>query len=55
MEIYYGRSLGIALITLAIMIAMLTGSVPLTSSVTEAVTTDDADPKAPYAVPTLMI
>lgn len=55
MEIYYGRSLGIALITLAIMIAMLTGSIPLSSSISEAVTTDDSDPKAPYAVPTLLI
>lgn len=55
LEIYYGRSLGIALITLALMVAVLTGSVPITSSVTEAVTTDDSDPKAPYAVPTLMI
>lgn len=55
MEIYYGRSLGLALITLAVMIAVLTGSIPLTSSVTEAVTTEDSDPKAPYAVPTLIL
>lgn len=34
---------------------MLTGSVPLTSTIVEAVTTEESDPKAPYAVPTLMI
>lgn len=55
MEIYYGRSLGLALITLAVIVAVLTGSVPLTTSVTEAVTTEESDPKAPYAVPTLIL
>ncbi|THC87799.1 hypothetical protein EYZ11_012757 [Aspergillus tanneri] len=35
---------------------MLTGSIPLTSSVVvEPVTAEDSDPKAPYAVPTLMV
>lgn len=34
---------------------MLTGSIPLTSSISEPITTEDADPKAPYASPTLMV
>lgn len=55
MEMYYARSLGSALLALAVMVVMLTGTVPLTSSVAEAVTTDEKDPKAPYAVPTLMV
>ncbi|TAQ88546.1 hypothetical protein B7494_g3160 [Chlorociboria aeruginascens] len=58
-EEYFSRSLGIALLTLGIMVILLTGSVPLTSSISDShgagVTTDLADPKAPYAVPTLTI
>ena len=34
---------------------MLTGSIPLTSSISEPVTTEESDPKAPYALPTLMV
>lgn len=34
---------------------ILTGSIPLTSSIAEPVTTEDSDPKAPYALPTLMV
>lgn len=34
---------------------MLTGSIPLTSSTSEAVSTEDSDPKAPYALPTLVV
>lgn len=34
---------------------MLTGSIPLTTTLAEPVTTEDSDPKAPYAVPTLVI
>jgi hypothetical protein len=34
---------------------MLTGSIPLNSTVSEPVTTEDSDPKAPYAVPTLIV
>jgi len=41
------------------MIVLLTGSVPLTSSISDttnaAVTTEASDPKAPYAVPVLTI
>lgn len=33
---------------------MLTGSIPLNATIAEPVTTEDSDPKAPYALPTLM-
>jgi hypothetical protein len=55
MEIYFARSLGVSLLTIAVLTIMLTGSIPLTSSIAEPVTTEDADPKAPYALPTLMV
>ncbi|ESZ93624.1 hypothetical protein SBOR_6002 [Sclerotinia borealis F-4128] len=59
LEEYFSRSLGITLLTLGIMVVLLTGSVPLTSSIsdttTAAVTTSDTDPKAPYAVPVLTL
>ncbi|KAH8598807.1 hypothetical protein B0O99DRAFT_591428 [Bisporella sp. PMI_857] len=58
-EEYFAKSLGLSLFTLGILIVLLTGSVPLTSSISEttnaAVTTEASDPKAPYAVPTLTI
>lgn len=55
MEIYFARSLGFSLLAVAVLTVMLTGSIPLTASIAESVTTDDADPKAPYAYPTLMV
>ncbi|KAM3071331.1 hypothetical protein ACMFMG_008923 [Clarireedia jacksonii] len=59
LEEYFSRSLGMTLLTLGIMVVVLTGSVPLTSSISEttsaAVTAEANDPKAPYAVPTLTI
>jgi len=59
LEQYFSRSLGLTLLTLGIMIVLLTGSVPLTSSISDttnaAVTTEASDPKAPYAVPVLTI
>ncbi|TVY73469.1 hypothetical protein LSUE1_G005128 [Lachnellula suecica] len=59
LEEYFSRSLGLTLLTLGIMVVLLTGSVPLTSSLSDttsaAVTTAESDPKAPYAVPTLII
>jgi hypothetical protein len=54
-EIYLARCLGFSLLTLAALTAMLTGSIPLTNTISEPVTTDDSDPKAPYALPTLMV
>jgi len=59
LEEYFSRSLGIALFTLGVLVVLLTGSVPLTSSFSDTtnagVTTDANDPKAPYAVPVLTI
>ncbi|TVY39274.1 hypothetical protein LOCC1_G004205 [Lachnellula occidentalis] len=59
LEEYFSRTLGMTLFTLGMMIILLTGSVPLTSSFSDTtsagVTTNEADPKAPYAVPTLTI
>jgi len=58
-EEYFSRSLGMVLVTLGVLVVLLTGSVPLTSSFSDTtsagVTTDQSDPKAPYAVPTLTI
>jgi hypothetical protein len=34
---------------------MLTGSVPLSSTLSESISTEENDPKAPYAVPTLVV
>jgi len=56
LEIYFSRSCGFALVTLALMTIVLTGSIPLTSTVVEPISTDDEnDPKAPYAVPTVLL
>ncbi|KAB8068164.1 hypothetical protein BDV29DRAFT_74076 [Aspergillus leporis] len=54
-EIYFARCLGFSLLTIAGLTVMLTGSIPLNSTVSEPVTTEDSDPKAPYAVPTLIV
>ncbi|EPE25255.1 hypothetical protein GLAREA_11836 [Glarea lozoyensis ATCC 20868] len=59
LEQYFSRSLGLCLLTLGVMVVLLTGSVPLSSTLSDtssaAVSTDASDPKAPYAVPTLTI
>ncbi|KAF2842105.1 hypothetical protein M501DRAFT_988369 [Patellaria atrata CBS 101060] len=57
LEVYFSRSLGFSILTLGILAVLLTGSVPLSSRLTEAggTTTDPSDPKAPYALPTLSI
>lgn len=54
-ELYFARSLGFSLLAVAMLTMMLTGSIPLTTGISESVTTDDSDPKAPYAYPTLMV
>ncbi|KAJ6090170.1 hypothetical protein N7486_008985 [Penicillium sp. IBT 16267x] len=54
-EIYFARSLGFSLLTVAVLTVMLTGSIPLTAIIAESATTEDSGPKAPYALPTLMI
>ncbi|EAS36258.3 uncharacterized protein CIMG_12770 [Coccidioides immitis RS] len=53
LEVYFARSLGLTLITLSVLTVILTGSIPLTSEY--AISPEENDPKAPYAVPTLMI
>ncbi|KAF2657491.1 hypothetical protein K491DRAFT_322535 [Lophiostoma macrostomum CBS 122681] len=57
LEVYFSRSLGFSLLTIGILNVLLTGSVPLSSRLTEAggTSTDASDPKAPYALPTLTI
>ncbi|KAJ5089450.1 hypothetical protein N7532_008134 [Penicillium argentinense] len=55
MEVYFARCLGFNLLTIAVLTVMLTGSIPLTATVAEPVSTEDSDPKAPYALPTLMV
>ncbi|KAF2120487.1 hypothetical protein BDV96DRAFT_267593 [Lophiotrema nucula] len=57
LEVYFSRTLGFALLTIGVLSVLLTGSVPLSSRLTEAggTSTDASDPKAPYALPTLTI
>ncbi|PVI07101.1 hypothetical protein DM02DRAFT_351446 [Periconia macrospinosa] len=55
LEVYFSRSLGLALLTIGALNVLLTGSVPLSSRLSEGATTSAADPKAPYALPTLTI
>ncbi len=53
LEEYFSRSLGITMLAVGVLVVLLSGSVPLTSSLNA--TTDEESPKAPYAVPTLTI
>ncbi|KAF2255493.1 hypothetical protein BU26DRAFT_471044 [Trematosphaeria pertusa] len=55
LEVYFSRLLGFALLTIGCMNVLLTGSVPLSSRLSEGATTSASDPKAPYALPTLTI
>ncbi|KAJ4367519.1 hypothetical protein N0V83_007102 [Neocucurbitaria cava] len=55
LEVYFSRTLGMTLLTLGLLTVLLTGSVPLSSRLSEGATTSAADPKAPYALPTLTI
>ncbi|KAI5780447.1 hypothetical protein EDC01DRAFT_668150 [Geopyxis carbonaria] len=59
LEEYLSRSLGMCLIAFSILNLLLTGSVPLTSTISEPAanptSTDLEDPTAPYAVPSLTI
>ncbi|KAJ6137043.1 hypothetical protein N7497_012295 [Penicillium chrysogenum] len=54
-EVYLARCLGFCLLTMAVLTVTQTGLIPLTAKVMEPATADDTDPKAPYAVPTLMV
>ncbi|KAL5114677.1 hypothetical protein ACEQ8H_007410 [Pleosporales sp. CAS-2024a] len=55
LEVYFSRTLGFTLLTLGALTVLLTGSVPLSSRLSEGVTTENTDPKAPYALPTLTL
>ena len=58
LENYLSRSLGFCLILMATLILLLTGSIPLATSIAEtatAVGTSASDPTAPYAVPALSL
>ncbi|KAL2869896.1 uncharacterized protein BJX67DRAFT_378941 [Aspergillus lucknowensis] len=62
-ETYFARCLGFSLLTISALTIMLTGSIPLTTGVADPVATEDpgshspseSDPRAPYAVPTLVL
>ncbi|KAH7414486.1 hypothetical protein DE146DRAFT_37045 [Phaeosphaeria sp. MPI-PUGE-AT-0046c] len=55
LEVYFSRTLGFTLLSLGALTVLLTGSVPLSSRLSEGATTSTTDPKAPYALPTLTI
>ncbi|OJJ49409.1 hypothetical protein ASPZODRAFT_129864 [Penicilliopsis zonata CBS 506.65] len=55
LEVYFARCFGFSLLTLGVLTIMLTGSIPLTPMMAEPVTSEESDPKAPYAVPTLTV
>lgn len=53
-EIYLSRSLGLALLAIAVLVISLSGLLPLTSP-TDAISVDETDTRAPYATSTLLI
>jgi glutathione S-transferase len=55
LEVYFARCLGLTLVLLAVMMMLLTGTIPLTSTAQEPVSAEDSDPRAPYAVPVLRL
>ncbi|KAI1006919.1 hypothetical protein K3495_g1309 [Podosphaera aphanis] len=55
LEEYFSRSLGMALLTISAQTILLSGSVPLTSSVSDTLSTATSESKAPYALPSLTI
>lgn len=52
LEIYFSRSLSLALLTLAILSLLLSGIIPLSSSINES---ESEQTPSPYAVPTILI
>ncbi|PGH30352.1 hypothetical protein GX50_06871 [[Emmonsia] crescens] len=54
LEIYFARCFGLSLLAITAIIIVLTGSIPISSS-SSAITTEANDPKAPYAVPTILM
>lgn len=54
LEIYFSRFSALAILCLAAMLLLLTGSIPL-SAASGSVSIEDPDPEAPYAVPAIRI
>ncbi|OAX79894.1 hypothetical protein ACJ72_05788 [Emergomyces africanus] len=58
LEIYFARCFGLSLLAIAAITIVLTGSIPISSSSTSSsysITTEENDPKAPYALPTILM
>jgi len=55
LELYFARFLGLTFVLLAVMMMLLTGTIPLTSTAREPISAEDSDPRAPYAVPVLRL
>lgn len=49
LELYFSRCLGFSLFILALIALFFTGAIPVSSSITEPVSLEDNNPKAPYA------
>lgn len=54
LELYFSRFSALTLVCLAVMLLLLTGSIPL-SAAAVPVSMEDSDPKAPYAVPVIRV
>ncbi|OJD15578.1 hypothetical protein AJ78_04168 [Emergomyces pasteurianus Ep9510] len=55
LEIYFARCFGLSLLAIAAITIVLTGSIPISSSASYSITTEEDDPKAPYALPTILM
>lgn len=54
LETYFSRTLGFALLAIAVISVLMTGLIPLRTA-SEPISLSDADPKAPYAIPTILV
>ncbi|KAK5096834.1 hypothetical protein LTS08_007324 [Lithohypha guttulata] len=52
-EVYFARSLGFALTILAIIVLFFTGTVPISTSVSQPISLEENDSRAPYAMPVI--
>ncbi|KPM34981.1 hypothetical protein AK830_g11590 [Neonectria ditissima] len=55
LEVYFARSLGLALLALGLIIVILSGAVPLTSAADSSSITASSDEVSPYASATILI
>ncbi|EQL34483.1 hypothetical protein BDFG_03635 [Blastomyces dermatitidis ATCC 26199] len=55
LEIYFARCFGLSLLAITAITIVLTGSIPISSSASYSVSAEEDDPKAPYAVPTMLM